>query len=144
MNKEQEEFSSLFQLTPSISILGLNIDNQDINTTLTQLLQPYDGILTTIKSNNLKEIRAKAKRSSCDYAILSNSILNCDNKDILMKIVASAIRDSGYIIILEDRSEDVNFIYELLEEFDFGAISQVDIFKNYYLIIGKKLHMWGM
>ena len=144
MNKEQEEFSSLFQLTPSISILGLNIDNQDINTTLTQLLQPYDGILTTIKSNNLKEIRVKAKRSSYDYAILSNSILNCDNKDILMKIVASAIRDSGYIIILEDRSEDVNFIYELLEEFDFGAISQVDIFKNYYLIIGKKLHMWGM
>jgi hypothetical protein len=61
-----------------------------------------------------------------------------------MQILNKALRDAGHIIILEEKNKDISPIYNLLEEFDYGAISSIDIFAKYNLIMGKKLHMWGM
>lgn len=144
MNKEIEEFYSLFDLTPSITVLDLNNKNSNITAQLNDLVAPYDGKITTISHKVLNELRGKIKRSNYDYAVVVDTILHSEDKNLLMKIISMGIRDSGYIIILEPKDKPLAQIYELLEEFDYGAISSIDIFEEYNLIMGKKLHMWGM
>ncbi len=142
--KELKEFQALFALTPSITILDCNIDNNPITNILNSLVKPSDGKITTIKTSDINELRVKAKRSTYDYGIISNLILDHNDKHKLMTIISKAIRDSGYIIILEDKKKDFSVLYELLEEFDYGAVGTIDIFENYNLIMGMKVHMWGM
>ncbi|MEA3554924.1 MAG: hypothetical protein U9R39_11090 [Campylobacterota bacterium] len=142
--KSLEDFKSLFSFTPSISILSLNNDTNKINESLNQFVSPYNGNVTSLDTEVLKILRAKVKRSSYDYAVVHDAILKSEDKNILMKIISSGIRDSGYIIFLEEKDKSFDEIYNLLEEFDYGAVSSIDIFENYNLIIGKKLHMWGM
>ena len=144
MSKEIEEFSSLFRLTPSSSILDLNSDFSTISNTLNNLVLSYNGSVTTVQPASIKELRVKIKRSNYDYGVICNTILDYEDQNHLMKIITLGIRDSGYIIILEDKEKPLDVIYELLEEFDFGAVNSIDIFEKYNLIIGKKLHMWGM
>ncbi len=57
-----------------------------------------------------------------------------------MKMITLSIRDSGYIIVLEEKSKSLDMMYELLEECDFGAISSIDIFENYNLIMDKNMN----
>jgi len=144
MPKQISEFLELFTITPNIDILDLNNGCDDISKALNELIKPFDGKIVTINTQVLNELKIKVKRSSCEYGVISNSILQSEDKHTLMKIITTAIRDSGYIVILEEKEKSLEEIYELLEEFDFGAISSVDIFEKYNLIIGKKLHMWGM
>ena len=143
MKKSLEEFATIFSLTPSISILDLNTNNDKITDKLNTIVEPFQGIITTIKSNIFKECIRSIKRSSYDYGVITNALINSDDMQSLFKIIATSIRDAGYIIIIEKKSNNLNEIYELLEKYDFGAISQIDIFENTNLIIGKKLHMWG-
>ena len=138
------EFSSLFDLTPCISILDVNSNFLDISKNLDNIVKPFDGNLTTLNNINLKELRVKAKRSNYEYVVLSNTFLNQENKQLFMKIISMALRDSGYMIIIEEKQKDLTKIYEMLEELDYGAISSIDIFEKHNLIMGKKLHMWGM
>ena len=144
MYKELEEFLCLFDVTPNVSVLDLNIGCDDITKTLNSLVSPLDGTVTTLDSTVLEELKVKIKRSNYDYGVISNSILDSTDKDTLMQIITKGIRDSGHIIILEEKGKDLEEIYHLLEECDYGAISSIDIFEYYNLIMGKKLHMWGM
>ena len=144
LSKEIKDFSSLFDLTPSIAILDYNLEFDKITKSLNNFVIPYDGEVTTIQTTNSNELRVKLKKSNYDYGVISNILLDQQDKQNFMKFITLSIRDSGYIIILEDKNKDVSVIYELLEEFDYGAISSIDIFDGYHLIMGKKLHMWGM
>ncbi len=144
MSKEIEEFSSLFDLTPKIEILNLNSGCGNITTTLENLVNPFDGKITTLQTTNTNELKVKIKKATYNYGIICNTLLNSSNKTNLIKIISQGIRDSGYIIILENKDKNLEEIYNLLEEFDYGAVNSIDIFKDYDLIIGKKLHMWGM
>ncbi len=144
MSKEIQEFLQVFTITPNIDILDLNNTCPDISKALNDLVEPFDGRIVTITTQILNELKIKVKKSSCEYGVISNSILHADDKNTLMKIITAAIRDSGYIVILEEKEKSSEEIYQLLEEFDYGAISSVDIFEKYNLIIGKKMHMWGM
>jgi len=142
--KSLDFFKSLFSFTPSISILNLNNGTNKITESLNNFVAPYDGTITSLDTEVLKELRAKVKRSNYDYAVIHNTILNTEDKNLLMKILTAGIRDAGYIIILEYKDKTLDDIYNLLEEFDYGAVSLLDIFEDYNLIIAKKLHMWGM
>ena len=143
MKKELEEFSSLVQLTPSISILDLNNNFSDLTVCLNNLVASCQGKISTIESSPVNNLRAKIKRSNYDYAVISDIILNSEDKNSMMKIISNGLRDAGYIVILEPKEKPLYDIYNLLEEFDYGAVSSIDIFDDYSLIIGKKLHMWG-
>jgi hypothetical protein len=142
--KSIDFFKSLFNFTPCISILNLNNNLNEITESLNNFVSPYDGEITTLKTEVLKELRVKVRRSNYDYAVIVDTILNSEDKNHLMKIISIGIRDSGYIIILEKKDKSLEDIYTLLEEFDYGAVSSIDIFDDYNLIMGKKLHMWGM
>ena len=144
MPKELDDFSCLFDLTPNIDILNLTNHCDIITKALHNLLKPVGGNLTTIETSAVVELKSNIKRSNYDYGIICDSFINSTNKNMLIKIITMAIRDSGYIIILEKKDKALDDIYVLLEEFDYGAISMIDIFSEYNLIMGKKLHMWGM
>ena len=144
IEKNLEDFSSLFDLTPQISILDINNNFHAITNKLEDIVLPHDGVVTTLENLPLNQLKIKAKRSSYDYVIISNTFLNQENISTFMKIISVTLRDSGYIIILEDKEKDLDRVYDLLEEFDYGAVSSIDIFTQYNLVMGKKLHMWGM
>ena len=144
MSQEIKDFSSLFQITPNISILDLNNSCSNITQYLSDFVSPFNGEITTINSTIDTNFKSKIKRSNYDYGVICNTILNSNDQNTLMKIITMAIRDSGYIVILEKKDKNIDIIYQLLEEFDYGAVSSIDIFEKYSLIMGKKLHMWGM
>ncbi|MEA2018373.1 MAG: hypothetical protein U9N59_07985 [Campylobacterota bacterium] len=144
MYKELEEFLCLFNVVPRVSILNLNNCCDDITKILNNLVSPFDGTVTTLDTDVLKELKVKIKRSTYDYGVISNFVLNSADKEMLFQIINKGIRDSGHIIILEEKDKNLDEIYHLLEEYDYGAISSIDIFEDYSLIMGKKLHMWGM
>ena len=73
LSKELEEFSQLFDLTPSISILDINNSCDDVTNTLSSLVLPHDGKITTLNTTNLNELRMKVKRSNYDYVVLYSS-----------------------------------------------------------------------
>ena len=145
LSKELEDFSSLFELTPSISILHYINTQNKVTNYLESLVSSYDGNISIIENspeiNNLQKL---VKQSNYDYIVISKIILEHQDKNIFMKIISRGLRDSGYIIILEEKGKCLNDIYSLLEEFDYGAVSSIDIFEKCSLVMGKKLHMWGM
>jgi hypothetical protein len=145
MSKELEDFSSLFDLTPSISILHyVNIEDE-VTRYLISYVASLDGKITTITNlPNIGTTQKLVKSSSYDYIVISQIILQHQNQNSFMKIITKGLRDSGYIIILEEKGKSLDTIYNLLDEFDYGAVSKIDIFKKYELIMAKKLHMWGM
>ena len=145
MSKELEDFSSLFKLTPSVSILHCTKLQNEITKYLENIVISCDGKVSVIENNPpVKQLQRLAKQSSYDYVILDKTILEYDDKNSFMKVISRSLRDAGYIIILEEKNKSLNIIYSLLEEFDYGAVNSIDIFKKHNLIMGKKLHMWGM
>ncbi len=144
MTKELDDFSHLFDFTPNIEILNLNIGDNDITEALITFVKAFNGSITTHTISTTNELSRKIKKSNYDYGIICNLILNSSEQNKLLEIISMGIRDSGYIIILEKKDKELDNIYALLEEFDYGAISSIDIFDKYNLIMGKKLHMWGM
>lgn len=144
VSKEVDEFSSLFDLTPNIAILDLNNGCETVTKALNGFTASIDADITTLEPAPLIDLRPKIKRTNYDYGVISDSILDHVDKKNLMKMITLAIRDSGYIIVLEKKEKSLDEIYALLEEFDFGAVSSIDIFEDHNLLMGKKMHMWGM
>jgi hypothetical protein len=144
-DSELNDFKSLFDLVPCVSILCYTNTQSNLTNFLDTLIAPVDGKLNLILNDlPLGKVRLLAKPSSAEYLIVKSSFLDNENSNNLMQILNKALRDAGHIIILEEKNKDISPIYNLLEEFDYGAISSIDIFAKYNLIMGKKLHMWGM
>jgi len=145
MNKELEQFGSLFNMTPSVSILHYVEVANDITSTLKTISMPFNGRVKTIENNPpLNHLRREAKHSGFDYVVISCSLVQHDDKDTFMNLISKSLRDSGYMIILEEKDQALESVYELLDKYDYGAVSTIDIFEKYNLIMAKKLHMWGM
>jgi hypothetical protein len=143
--KEFDQFSQLFEITPAVSIYHYTALDQEISDYLEEILKDVVGGLSILDTSlDINKLKMRSKPSSCDYAIVSNYLLDFDNSNLLMNMISRSLRDAGYIIILEDKNKNLSKVYELLEEFDYGAVSKIDIFEQYDLIMAKKLHMWGM
>jgi len=141
--KELEDFLALFRLTPYIDVVYIG-KNRKLISDIKQFLSKSSGKLQTIESITTQDIRKKLKKSCCEYLILDSVILDSSNTTQLFELLSMTLRDSGHIILLENKNKDKTILYNLLEQYDYGAVSSVDIFQDYDLIIAKKLHMWGM
>ncbi len=145
MSKELEQFGSLFNMTPSVSILHYIEEANDITKELESLVGSIDGKVKTIENNPpLNYLRREAKHSGFDYVVISCTVVQHEDKNSFMNLISKSLRDSGYMIILEDKDQSLDSVYELLEKYDYGAVNSIDIFEKYNLIMAKKLHMWGM
>lgn len=145
MSKELEQFGSLFNMTPSVSILHYVEEVNDITSKLESLVESVDGKVKTIENNPpLNYLRREAKHSGFDYVVISCTLVQHDDQNNFMNLISKSLRDSGYMIILENKDQALDSVYELLEKYDYGAVNSIDIFEKYNLIMAKKLHMWGM
>ncbi len=55
-----------------------------------------------------------------------------------------SLENSGNVIIVLDKAKfELQRIFELLEEIDYRAANNIDIFENFYVVAAKKMHMWG-
>ncbi|MEA3354088.1 MAG: hypothetical protein U9Q33_09765 [Campylobacterota bacterium] len=144
MDKELKEFYQLFDMAPNLAILDINNNYINMTQALNDLVLDIEGNITTVEYTNLDKEKAKIRKAAYEYGVISDCFLESEDKRSMMELINRGVRDSGHIIILEKKGKSLQEIYTLFEEFDIGAVSIIDIFKEYDLIMGKKLHMWGM
>jgi len=144
LQKEIDDFISIFQNTPALALLYVGEKNNNIVSSLTTLSQNNNGSLKIKYIQDINCLKFKLTPREYEYAILQNTLVTCDNKNQFLKIVYHSLENSAQIIILEDKkTSDINQIKELLEQSNFLAINDIDIFEQYNLIIAKKMHMWS-
>jgi hypothetical protein len=137
LNKEFSLFTSLFDNTPSLALLYLKGDGF-LEKRLTDIIEKNSGTIKTITTDSLKILNSR----EYEYAIIESDSDEIDEE--LLKKIYHSLENSAFIIILFPKESNSTLrISYTLEQLDFRAVNSIDIFENYHLVMGKKLHMWG-
>lgn len=144
MQKSLELFSSLFDNFPNLSVLHVNNSVDFLNSTIEKVVNNSGGNLDYKEFTDEKSLRLSAKARDYEYIILGDILDSCENKTQLLKMYYRALENSANIIVLTKKSNNsVDEIKELLDQTYFQAINDTDIFDEYIIVTGKKMHMWG-
>ena len=144
MQKSLDMFSSLFDDFPNLAILHVNNKVDFLNPIIEEVVKNSEGNLDYKEFSDEKSLRLTAKARDYEYIILGDILDSCENKLQLLKMYYKALENSANIIVLAKKSNNsVDEIKSLLDQTFFQAINDIDIFDDYIIITGKKLHMWG-
>jgi hypothetical protein len=144
MQKSLELFSSLFDNYPNLSILHVNNNIDFLNSTIKDIVKNSGGKLDFKEFVDEKSLGLSAKARDYEYIILGDVLDSCENKIQLLKMYYRALENSANIIVLTKKSNNsVDEIKSLLDQTYFQAINDTDIFDDYVIVTGKKMHMWG-
>ncbi|HIP15492.1 MAG TPA: hypothetical protein EYG74_08390 [Sulfurimonas autotrophica] len=79
-----------------------------------------------------------------DMVIFKNILFEHKNIEHLLKIAYTTLANTANIIILQEKGTmDVEATKKLLENLEFRAPNEIDVLKDYDLVMAKKMHMWG-
>ncbi|NPA60744.1 MAG: hypothetical protein GXO06_00475, partial [Epsilonproteobacteria bacterium] len=125
-------------------------------------IKNYEYLINTLDRHFLRDIEElKSKRVSIKYVSLKQrryvnmaklydfvfvtTIIPDRVLDIFLNRIHSHIRNAGNIIFLIERDRDDKRyrLYDLLEKNYFVATNSIDIFRDYEVVISKKMHGWG-
>ncbi len=144
MHKSLELFSSLFDDVPNLAVLHINNRVDFLNPIIENIVKQSDGKLDFKNFTDEKSLKLRVAPREYEYIILGDILDSCDNKINLLKMYYTALENSANIIILVKKSKNnVEEIKSLLEESNFRAANDIDIFEDYMMITAKKMHMWG-
>lgn len=144
MQKSLELFSSLFDNSPNLSVLHVNNKIDFLNKTIEEVVNNTGGKLDFKEFIDEKALRLSAKARDYEYIIIGDILDYCENKVQLLKMYYRALENSANIIVLTKKSNNsVDEIKSILDQTYFQAINDTDIFDDYIIITGKKMHMWG-
>lgn len=144
MQKSLELFSSLFENFPNLAILHVNNKVDFLNHVIEEIVSNSGGKLDFKEFSDEKSLRLNAKARDYEYIILGDILDYTQNKIQLLNMYYKALENSANIIVLAKKSNNsVEEIKSLLDQTYFQAINDIDIFDDYIIITGKKLHMWG-
>ncbi len=144
MQKSLELFSSLFDNFPNLSVLHVNNKVDFLNSTIEDIVNKTGGKLDYKEFIDEKSLRLSAKARDYEYIILGDILDSCENKMQLLKMYYKALENSANIIVLTKKSNNsVDEIKSLLDQSYFQAVNDTDIFDDYIIVTGKKMHMWG-
>lgn len=144
MQKSLEQFSSLFDNFPNLSVLHVNNKINFLNPIIEEIVNNSEGNLDYKDFTDEKSLRLGGKARDYEYIILGDIFDYCENKMQLLKMYYRALENSANIIILAKKSHDsTEEIKSLLDKSHFLAINDIDIFDDYIIITAKKYHMWG-
>jgi len=144
LQKSLELFTSLFGDVPNLAILHINNGVDFLNPVIENVVNQSDGKLDYTDFSNEKALKVRMVPRTYEYVILSDILDSCENKIKLLKMYYTALENSANIIILTKKSSNsVEEIKNLLEEAQFRAINDIDIFDEYIIVTAKKMHMWG-
>jgi hypothetical protein len=141
------QFLELFRPLPGNSYLQVSTQEDEITVALKELLKGVDGELHTALYNEENLEFSKPYRAlprSHDIVILQDVLSKHQTPKMLLKIAYTSLANTADIILLEKKeSMSIDEMKELLDEFEFRAINDIDILKGYHLVMAKKMHMWG-
>jgi len=144
---ETKQFLELFRPLPGNCYLQVCTEEDEITKELKNLLKSVDGELRVILYNDKNLDFSKPYRAlprDHDIVILQDVLSKHKTPKMLLKTAYTTLANTADIIILEKKdSSNIEDIKNLLEEFEFRAINDIDIFQNYNLVMAKKMHMWG-
>lgn len=144
MQKSLELFSSLFDNFPNLAVLHVNNKVDFLNDAIEEVVSNSGGKLDFKEFSDEKSLRLNAKARDYEYIILGDILDYTQNKIQLLNMYYKALENSANIIVLAKKSNNsVEEIKSLLDQTYFQAINDIDIFDDYIIITGKKLHMWG-
>ena len=144
MQKGLELFSSLFDNFPNLAVLHVNNKVDFLNPIIEEVVKNSEGKLDFKEFSDEKSLRLRATARDYEYIILGDILDSCENKIQLLKMYYKALENSANIIVLAKKSNNSTAeIKDLLDKTYFQAINDIDIFDDYIIITGKKMHMWG-
>ena len=144
MQKNLALFSSLFDEFPNLAVLHINNGVDFINPIIESVVAKTEGKLDYKEFTDEKSLRLKPTAREYEYIILGDILDSCENKIQLLNMYYRALENSANIIVLAKKSNNsTEEIKELLDKTYFQAINDIDIFEEYIIITGKKMHMWG-
>lgn len=142
MTKQLELFKDLFEEVPNIAILHINNCLNLVDSSLENIAKNSEGRVDYIEFVNEYCTRLKAVAREYEYIVLSDILSHCKDKERVLKTMYKALENSGTLIIIEKKAEQSELL-NLLEELNFQAPNNIDLFEEYDLITAKKMHHWG-
>ncbi len=103
-----------------------------------------DGNFCIVHKMKFEQRRYVNMAKQFDFAFITASI-PLEIREEFLKKVHSHIKNSGNIILFlpKDDLKLKELWWQSLEDTLFVAINNIDMFKNYEIIIAKKMHGWG-
>lgn len=145
MSKELELFKELFQETPNLAVLHISNNCDIVSKSIEEVVSSSDGHLKYIDLQTEDITKFKPNAREYEYVILSNIGKTLDDKKKFFAFIYRSIENSGNIIILEDKTnvQELDNLKALLENSQFVAVNDIELFDKYFLVTAKKMHMWG-
>ena len=78
-----------------------------------------------------------------EYIILQGVLSYCENRAFFLKRIYKLLENSAFLIIIEKDYFLKPELFDILEQNNYLASNDIDIFKDHLLIISKKMHMWS-
>jgi len=101
------------------------------------------------KLSSVKRIKWNQRRYSSlakqDDVLFVTATIPKEYRKIFAQNIHSHIKNAGHLVLFLEKNNQKNSDewWSFLEEYLFVAISTLDIFENYEILIAKKMHGWG-
>jgi len=156
------QFKELFNPLPGNHYLQVTTTVDDTTYALYKLMQDVQGelrltlyeerpsilpdILSDAKFQSIKNFSAPFRGLPRDNDIvILKDILNIHkNPELLLKIAYTTLANNSNIIIMQKKGTmDIEQVKALLEKLEYRTPNEIDVLKEFDLVIAKKMHMWG-
>jgi len=145
MTKQSIEFfQALIKKSPELRVLIVQNHLPDFTIVLQEFLKDINPrIKELIYNNELAQSGFRLRPRAFEYAVLCD-VIDHSNAYLLEEIYHT-LENSANIILISSKQNSIDAftLKNLLDSYDFLAINEIDIFDNFYLVCGKKMHKWG-
>jgi len=160
MDKATSEFLELIHLTPATRVLEISSHADELSLALAEHLktvggefhlQLYPGThktpsLDNVKFGEVKDFSSPFRAIAREYsAIVLRDILDQHTfPDRIVKATYKSLLNATELIIVQKKeSMNIDKMKAFLDNNEFRAANEIDIFEDYHVVVGKKMHMWG-
>lgn len=157
-----KQFLELFNPYPGNHYLQVTTHVDETTTALYKLMEGVEGELSLVvydeneidlqndypnaKIQHIKNFKQpfRALPRTHDRVVFKDIFHLHENQKGILKIAYSTLANAADIIIMQKKGTmDVEYMLNLLEEFEFRSQNYIDVLPEYDLVMAKKLHMWG-
>lgn len=150
----------LIKLSPSVKLLDVTSHADEFSELLARHLIEAGGHLDLalypgehivpeydfVKSSSPKDYKSPFRALPRDYAtVFIRDVLDKHMfAERILKIAYTTLLNASEIVVIQDKATmSQEAVEELLEKLDYRAINSIDMLDDAYVVVGKKMHMWG-
>ena len=152
----------LIPLTPELKLLEVTAALTPLSERVAAHLESCEGIYNIelypggedygvvlpewVKLHTLPHLKSPFRATSREFEIvILNDLLDKHQfPDKILQVCYRTLENSGGLILIQRKeSMPLEAIKEALEQCEFRAINDIDLMEDYYVVTGKKMHMWG-